>query len=48
VIAGTSPAGIRSAIARQLKRKTKGKVPPKWDGKAAERIVAARVKLGTV
>jgi UDP-N-acetylglucosamine 2-epimerase (non-hydrolysing) len=48
VIAGTSPAGIRSAIARQLKRKTKGKVPPKWDGKAAERIVAALVKLGTV
>jgi UDP-N-acetylglucosamine 2-epimerase (non-hydrolysing) len=45
VIAGTSPKGIRNAIARQLKRKPRGKVPPKWDGKAAERIVERLVKI---
>ena len=39
VIGGTSPNGIRRAITRQLARKTRGRVPPKWDGKAAERIV---------
>jgi UDP-N-acetylglucosamine 2-epimerase (non-hydrolysing) len=45
LIAGVSPAGIRSAIARQLKRKRRGKVPPKWDGKAAERIVVTLVQI---
>jgi UDP-N-acetylglucosamine 2-epimerase (non-hydrolysing) len=39
VIAGTSPAGIRKAIVRQLSRKMRGRAPQKWDGKAAERIV---------
>jgi UDP-N-acetylglucosamine 2-epimerase (non-hydrolysing) len=39
VIAGTSPSGIRHAIARQLSRKTKACIPEKWDGRAAERIV---------
>jgi len=39
VIAGTSVAGIRKAIARQLARKRPGRIPEKWDGKAAERIL---------
>ena len=39
IIAGTSSAKIRRAIARQLSRKTKPCIPEKWDGKAARRIV---------
>jgi UDP-N-acetylglucosamine 2-epimerase (non-hydrolysing) len=44
VIAGTSVAGIRKAIARQLSRKRRGRIPEKWDGKAAERIVPILVE----
>jgi UDP-N-acetylglucosamine 2-epimerase (non-hydrolysing) len=47
VIGGTSPNGIRRAVARQLGRKTRGRVPPKWDGKAAERIVENLVRTAT-
>jgi UDP-N-acetylglucosamine 2-epimerase (non-hydrolysing) len=39
IIAGTSSAKIRRAIARQLSRKIKPCIPEKWDGKAARRIV---------
>lgn len=39
VIAGTSPTGIRKAIARQLAEKHRKSIPQKWDGKAAHRIL---------
>jgi UDP-N-acetylglucosamine 2-epimerase (non-hydrolysing) len=43
VVAGTSSAGIRQAIAERLSRKVSRNtgpcVPEKWDGKAAQRIV---------
>jgi UDP-N-acetylglucosamine 2-epimerase (non-hydrolysing) len=39
VVAGTSAAGIRKAVARQMTRKVRGRAPEKWDGKAAERIL---------
>jgi UDP-N-acetylglucosamine 2-epimerase (non-hydrolysing) len=40
VLAGTSVAGIRGAIARQMTRKHEVCAPDKWDGKAADRIVS--------
>ena len=40
VLAGVKPAGIRKAIAKQLKSGRKKKVPAKWDGKSAQRIVS--------
>lgn len=40
VLAGTSVAGIRAAIVRQMTRKREVCVPEKWDGRAAERIVS--------
>jgi UDP-N-acetylglucosamine 2-epimerase (non-hydrolysing) len=39
VIGGTSAPGIRSAIANQMGRKVRRRMPEKWDGRAAERIV---------
>ncbi len=39
VIAGTSTAGLRKAITRQMSRKVYGRVPNKWDGRAAQRII---------
>jgi UDP-N-acetylglucosamine 2-epimerase (non-hydrolysing) len=39
-LAGTSVAGIRDAISRQMTRKREVCIPEKWDGKAADRIVA--------
>lgn len=39
VLAGTSPAGIREAARTQLRRKTAGSVPERWDGKSAQRIL---------
>jgi UDP-N-acetylglucosamine 2-epimerase (non-hydrolysing) len=46
VVAGTSAAGIRKAIARQMARKVKPCVPEKWDGRAAERIVRVLANAG--
>jgi UDP-N-acetylglucosamine 2-epimerase (non-hydrolysing) len=44
VIAGTSVNGIRKAIARQLIPSRRPRVPEKWDGLAASRIVAILAK----
>jgi len=44
VLAGTSAAGIRQSVARQLSRKMKPCMPEKWDGRAAERIVKILAK----
>jgi UDP-N-acetylglucosamine 2-epimerase (non-hydrolysing) len=44
LLAGTSSAGIRRAIARQLSRNMRPCLPEKWDGKAAERIVKILAK----
>lgn len=38
-IAGTRTAGIREAIRHQLARKARNRLPEKWDGKSAARIV---------
>jgi len=43
-IAGTTAPQIRAAIRRQLQRRSKGVVPEKWDGHAAERIVDLLVR----
>lgn len=40
VIAGTSASGIQKAISRQLLRKNRSRIPEKWDGQAAQRIVS--------
>ena len=40
LLAGASVAGIRVAIARQLSRRQRIRIPEKWDGKAAQRIVS--------
>jgi UDP-N-acetylglucosamine 2-epimerase (non-hydrolysing) len=45
LLAGVKPAGIRKAIQKQLSRKAKKRVPAKWDGKSAKRIVAILAKL---
>ena len=39
LIAGTSVAKIRKAVARQMSRKPKLRVPEKWDGNAAKRMM---------
>jgi UDP-N-acetylglucosamine 2-epimerase (non-hydrolysing) len=39
VIAGTQAGTITEAIGRQIIRRRGGGVPPKWDGRAAERIL---------
>jgi UDP-N-acetylglucosamine 2-epimerase (non-hydrolysing) len=44
VIAGTSSENIRKAINEQLSGRKRGRVPEKWDGKAAGRIVEAIVQ----
>jgi UDP-N-acetylglucosamine 2-epimerase (non-hydrolysing) len=41
ILAGVKPAGIRKAIRKQLAKRPRGKVPAKWDGKSAQRIVRA-------
>lgn len=48
VVAGTSIQGIRRAIRQQIGRKIRPRVPEKWDGKTAQRIVEilARVARG--
>jgi len=45
VLAGVKPAGIRKAIAKQLKRGRGRKIPAKWDGKSAKRIVSVLAKI---
>jgi UDP-N-acetylglucosamine 2-epimerase (non-hydrolysing) len=40
ILAGTSKDSIRRAIRKQLKSKTEGAVPEKWDGRSAQRIVS--------
>jgi UDP-N-acetylglucosamine 2-epimerase (non-hydrolysing) len=42
-IAGTKTEDIRRAVREQLERKKSSRVPEKWDGKAAARIVQAMV-----
>ena len=44
IIAGTDKEKIKEAIMCQRTRHRKGTVPPKWDGKAGTRIVAAIVQ----
>jgi UDP-N-acetylglucosamine 2-epimerase (non-hydrolysing) len=39
VLAGVTKEGIRAAIRRQLKSRTEGTVPDRWDGKSAGRIL---------
>jgi len=41
VLAGTSKEGIRRATRKQLESKASGGVPNAWDGKSAQRILAA-------
>ncbi len=43
VIAGTKTEDIRKAVADQLRGKKQSSIPDKWDGRAAERIVALMV-----
>jgi UDP-N-acetylglucosamine 2-epimerase (non-hydrolysing) len=38
VLAGTTPEGILKAYEESLKKKSGAAIPPKWDGKASERI----------
>jgi len=38
-LAGTTAGGIRQAIARQAAGKRRGRIPEKWDGRAAQRIL---------
>lgn len=40
VIAGTQRENIREAVKTQRNRQTNGRVPEKWDGRAAVRIIA--------
>ena len=44
VIAGTSTQRIRSAIRESFGRESKGRMPGRWDGHAAERIVERLVE----
>ena len=43
VIAGTKPENIRGAVSDQLRAQKYSSAPEKWDGRAAERIVAVMV-----
>lgn len=45
VIAGTTAAGIRKAIRQQLTGQCSKRIPEKWDGQAAKRIVAVLASL---
>jgi UDP-N-acetylglucosamine 2-epimerase (non-hydrolysing) len=47
VLAGTTSKGIRKVIAHCRTRKVLGRIPPKWDGKAAGRIVETLVRVAT-
>jgi UDP-N-acetylglucosamine 2-epimerase (non-hydrolysing) len=38
VLAGTTREGILKAYEESLRRKAHAAIPPKWDGKASERI----------
>jgi UDP-N-acetylglucosamine 2-epimerase (non-hydrolysing) len=40
ILAGTTSAGIRQAIARQMERTPADTRPEKWDGRAAQRIIS--------
>ncbi|MGH9397463.1 MAG: UDP-N-acetylglucosamine 2-epimerase, partial [Terriglobia bacterium] len=40
LLAGVKAPGILASVARQLHVRRKGNIPEKWDGHAAERIVA--------
>ena len=43
-IAGRTKEGIREAISRQMTRKPSERVPEKWDGRAATRIVDVLIR----
>jgi UDP-N-acetylglucosamine 2-epimerase (non-hydrolysing) len=43
VIGGTKPENIRGAVSDQLRAQKYSSAPEKWDGRAAERIVAVMV-----
>jgi UDP-N-acetylglucosamine 2-epimerase (non-hydrolysing) len=45
ILAGVKPTGIRNAIQAQLARKTKRRIPAKWDGKSAKRIVQILARI---
>lgn len=45
LIAGTTVAGIRAAIRQQITSHSEKRVPEKWDGQAAKRIVAVLANL---
>ena len=47
VVAGTTRDGIRAAVRRQLQRRRIAKVPEKWDGHAAARIVDVLARTKT-
>jgi len=47
VIAGTGSENIRQAVKEQSSGKKKGRVPEKWDGQAAGRIVSIMVSEDT-
>ena len=45
LLAGTSAGGIQDAITRQMERKRSERIPEKWDGHAAERIVSILIEV---
>jgi UDP-N-acetylglucosamine 2-epimerase (non-hydrolysing) len=46
ILAGVESAGIKRAIQKQIVGGRKRKVPAKWDGKSAQRIVRVIVRIG--
>jgi UDP-N-acetylglucosamine 2-epimerase (non-hydrolysing) len=44
VVAGTSSENIRGAVRKQLNQRKEARIPEKWDGKAAGRIVETIVR----
>ena len=42
-IAGTRSENIRSAVTSQLRKPSEGRIPERWDGRAAERIIGTLV-----